>query len=364
MDGRRKVVAVVGDGGKPHREKTMLVGEWIAQSGCHLLTGGGGGVMASVSDYFGESAGRPGLAIGVIPGSSTARGSRFEYRTKGSAYPNYSVEVAVFTHLAGEDPEGERSRNHVNVLSADLVVALPGGVGTHAEIQLAKRYGKPVLLFLTGADSIFGKSAENLAEEGFAIVHDMPGLIAAGNRILDPEGSAQPPVRIPLDKCLVRSWQWADAEPIQRHANSRLVWRNLLDGFPSPYTVRDARRWLVHALSMSPETAFAIDVDGEAVGGIGFVPKEGTSSRSAEVGYWLGEKHWGRGIATDSLRAVTAYAFAHYPDLQRLYAHAFEWNAASMRVLEKAGYVKEGMMRKAAVKAGQVIDLALYAVVR
>src|SRR4051812_16990383 len=106
MDFRRKVITVVGDGANRHRDKSIVVAEWIAQSGYHLLTGGGGGVMASVTETFVECINREGVAIGIIPGTSSARGERLDYRTKGSAYPNYSVELAVYTHLPGENPEG------------------------------------------------------------------------------------------------------------------------------------------------------------------------------------------------------------------------------------------------------------------
>src|SRR5215510_8517893 len=174
---RRHVIAVVGDGANSYRDRSSMLGEWIAQSGYHLLTGGGGGVIAAVTESFVASVGREGIAVGIIPGTVTARQRSLIYRTKGSAYPNQSVEVAVFTHLPGEDPESERSRNHINILSADLVVALPGGVGTHAEIQLAKRYGKPAILFLSDEDTILGKSVGDLAAEGFEIASDFPALM-------------------------------------------------------------------------------------------------------------------------------------------------------------------------------------------
>jgi uncharacterized protein (TIGR00725 family) len=360
MNFRRKVVAVVGDGANPYREKSRLVGEWIAQSGYHLLTGGGGGVMAAVTESFVESYGREGIAVGIIPGSVRTQNGRTEYQTKGSAYPNYSVEIAVFTHLPGEDPEGERSRNHINVLSADLVVALPGGVGTHAEIQLAKRYGKPAVLFLSDEETILGKTIRDLAAEGFEVVNDFPTLMTKANRILVPRVGTRETVVVKLQKSIVRSWQWSDAGSLQHHANSREIWRNLHDGFPSPYTMRDARRWLAHALSHDPETAFAIEVDGRAVGGIGFLLKDGPAIRSAEVGYWLGRDYWGRGITTEALCAVTGYVLESYPQLVRLYAQVFDWNIASMRVLEKAGYTRECVMHKAAVKGGKLIDLVQY----
>jgi len=364
MNLRRKVVAVVGDGANPNRDKSALVGEWIAQSGHHLLTGGGGGVMTAVTEAFVESVGREGLALGIIPGSTSAHSGRLDYRTKGSGYPNYAVELAVFTHLPGEDPEGERSRNHINVLSADLVVALPGGPGTHAEIQLAKRYGKPVLLFLASNDTIWGKTAGDLSGEGFAIVRDMPALILKGNSILDADKASAESVRIALSRCVIRSWKWDDAESLQHHANNRNIWRNLHDGFPSPYTMRAARRWLTHALSRFPEMDFAIEIDDRAVGGVGFVLKEKPAGRSVEVGYWLGEEFWGRGIATDALHGITAYVIDQYPQTLRLCAQVFEWNAASMRVLEKAGYVQECVLRKAAMKNGKAIDMVQYVLLR
>src|SRR5215467_5785240 len=98
MEARRKVVLVAGDGANPYREKSTIVGEWLAQAGCHLLTGGGGGVMSGVTEAFVESAGRPGIAIGVIPGVAAPEGDTLDYRTKGTAYPNRSVEIALFTH--------------------------------------------------------------------------------------------------------------------------------------------------------------------------------------------------------------------------------------------------------------------------
>src|SRR5690242_10780562 len=98
---RRKVVAVVGDGAQAHRDRCVVIGEWIAQSGYHLLTGGGGGVMAAVTESFVASTGREGLAVGIIPGIVTAAENGLVYRTKGNAYPNRSVEIAIFTHLPG-----------------------------------------------------------------------------------------------------------------------------------------------------------------------------------------------------------------------------------------------------------------------
>jgi len=170
-------------------------------------------------------------------------------------------------------------------------------------------------------------------------------------------------VDLVLERCVIRTWQLTDAESVAKQANNRKVWRNLRDAFPFPYTIGNAKEWIRIARADSPETHFAIDVHRQAVGGIGIRLKDDIYRRSAEIGYWLGESYWGRGIATEALHALTDYAFAHF-DLCRIYADVFDWNPASMRVLEKAGYTCEGRLRKGATKDGQTIDAFLYAAVR
>ena len=169
-------------------------------------------------------------------------------------------------------------------------------------------------------------------------------------------------MEIDLTSCKVRSWKWSDADAIVRHANNRKVWLNLRDLFPHPYTAADARSWLQSVTERQPETNFAIAVKGEAVGGIGFMLQLDVAYRSAEIGYWLGEQFWGRGIATEAVIAVSEYAFSSH-DLCRLYANVFEWNPASARVLEKAGFAFEGRLRKSVTKDGQTIDQLMYAIV-
>ena len=168
---------------------------------------------------------------------------------------------------------------------------------------------------------------------------------------------------VELTVASVRSWKWSDVEAIVRHANNRNVWINLRDRFPYPYTASDARRWLESVVGFQPETNFAIAVGDEAVGGIGFSIQYDVARRSAEIGYWLGEEVWGRGIATDALLAVTDYAFANF-DLCRLYANVFAWNPASARVLGKAGYSFEGRLKRSVTKDGQTIDQLMYAIIR
>ena len=166
-----------------------------------------------------------------------------------------------------------------------------------------------------------------------------------------------------LTKSTIREWRPGDEESLVLHANNRNVSRNLRDAFPYPYTMADATRWIETAGAADPLTSFAIEVDGSAVGGIGIVLKDDVYRRSAEIGYWLGEEFWGRGIVTEALEIMTDYAFSTW-DLCRISAGVFEWNPGSVRVLEKAGYQFEGRMRKAVTKDGETIDELVFAIVR
>ena len=167
-------------------------------------------------------------------------------------------------------------------------------------------------------------------------------------------------MRLPLRASEVRSWRASDVDSLVVHANNRRVWLNLRDAFPHPYTRLDAQSFIRTMRRRDPETAFAIAVDGEAVGGIGFVLHPDVERVSAEIGYWLGEAFWGRGIVTEALVAVTRYAIATH-GLTRVYAVPYAHNAASCRVLEKAGYTLEARLRRSAVKDGFVIDQMQYA---
>jgi len=170
-------------------------------------------------------------------------------------------------------------------------------------------------------------------------------------------------VELKLSRCTVRPWRPGDETTLARYANNRNVSGNLKDRFPFPYTAADADAWIAHVSAETPPSNFAIVVDGRAVGGDGVELGEDVFRRSAEIGYWLGEPFWGRGIATEALRAVTEYAFATF-DIIRLEAGVFDWNPASARVLEKAGYALEGRLRQAVIKGGRVGDRLIYARLR
>lgn len=165
-----------------------------------------------------------------------------------------------------------------------------------------------------------------------------------------------------LASCTLRPWRAGDERSLIQHANDRRVWQNLRDRFPHPYTADDAVQW-VRMASLLTDSQFAIEVDGAAAGGIGFEQLDDVYRSGAELGYWLGAAYWGRGIMTDAVRAVAEHAFAE-AEIARLQAGVFSWNVPSMRVLEKAGFAREGVHRHAVIKSGELGDLVMYARLR
>jgi len=160
----------------------------------------------------------------------------------------------------------------------------------------------------------------------------------------------------------LRPWRNGDVASLVKYANNPNVARQLRDRFPHPYTLADARQFIQSIAHARPTMAFAITVGGEAVGGAGFAPGADVERYSAEVGYWLGEPLWGRGITSEAVRLVSDYAF-HTCNMLRLFALPFADNAQSIRVLEKAGYAREAILRASSVKHGVARDQALYALV-
>lgn len=169
-------------------------------------------------------------------------------------------------------------------------------------------------------------------------------------------------MRIEFEHGLIRDWSERDKADLAAFANNRKIWRNLTDRFPHPYTEEEASRWLAQIAGMPVRTCWAIEVGHRAIGGIGIELREGIYVKCADFGYWLGEPYWGRGIATAAVRALVPEILSRF-GLIRLQAYVFAWNPASMRVLEKAGFAREGVMRRAALKDGVLIDEVLYAYV-
>lgn len=166
-----------------------------------------------------------------------------------------------------------------------------------------------------------------------------------------------------LAGCRLRPWRADDAPSLQRHADDRAVWIHLRDRFPHPYTLQDAHAWTALTAAGLPGVHLAIEVGGEAAGGISLEPQTDIERIGAEVGFWLGTALWGRGVMTQAVGALSEWAL-NRGDWLRLYASVFETNPASMRVLEKAAFRREGVLRNSAIKDGRVLDRVLYARVR
>ena len=159
---------------------------------------------------------------------------------------------------------------------------------------------------------------------------------------------------------VLRPWRSGDEPDLIRFGNDRAVWRNMTSRFPHPYTRDDARTWLAIADARpADERNFAIEVDGQAAGGIGFRRESDLHTRTAEIGYWLGQPFWGRGLAPAALRLASDFAFDAF-DFVRLQAGVMSWNTRSCRVAEKAGYVLEARLQQHVFKDGQFCDLLIH----
>ncbi len=163
--------------------------------------------------------------------------------------------------------------------------------------------------------------------------------------------------------CRLRPLRPEDAPAIARYANNPKVAMYLRDRFPHPYATDDALRFFNYASQTAEECVACIDVGGEAAGAIGLQFRQDIERCSAELGYWLGEPFWGRGLITAAIRGFTAWAMPRF-QLTRVYAEVFADNPASARVLEKAGFTRVGLLRQAAVKHGRHHDYLLYDFVR
>jgi len=163
--------------------------------------------------------------------------------------------------------------------------------------------------------------------------------------------------------CVVRSYRADDAASLAKHGNNRRIWENLRDRFPHPFTETNGLEYITRVLQDPDATSFAIDVGGEAVGGISLHTGSDIERIGAEMGYWVGEEFWGRGIATAAIKLVTDFAFTNR-GLVRVFAIPFTTNVGSIRALEKAGFAREGIMRRSAIKDGTVREQYLYAIVR
>jgi [ribosomal protein S5]-alanine N-acetyltransferase len=171
-------------------------------------------------------------------------------------------------------------------------------------------------------------------------------------------------MEIVFEGIVLRPWSEFDAKKLALIADNKNIADNLRDGFPFPYSVKDARIWLESILSENtPPRFFAILVDNVVVGSIGIVTKTDIYRKNFEIGYFLDEKYWGKGIATRAIKAATSYAFSNF-DVVRVYAEPFADNPGSRKALEKAGFTLEATLKRNVIKNGIIKDSCIYAVLR
>lgn len=159
----------------------------------------------------------------------------------------------------------------------------------------------------------------------------------------------------------LRPFRDGDEALLVANANNINIFNNVKDNFPHPYTHKDAVGWInANEDDDKPATCLAIDVNGEVIGAIGIIIGSDIHRLTAEIGYWLGENYWGKGIMSEAVKQMVDYVFTHFPNLVRLWAAVFEYNKPSMNVLEKASFELEGIRKKGAIKNGIVIDEYVY----
>ena len=164
-------------------------------------------------------------------------------------------------------------------------------------------------------------------------------------------------------KYMLRAWRKEDLNNLVKYANNWDVAKNMTDKFPFPYTEEKGKAFIDFATKDDPTHVFAIDVDGQSVGGIGIHPQDDIHKRNAELGYWLAEPFWGLGIISDAIKEMVNFAFETY-EIDRVFARPFGTNIASQRVLEKNGFILEGKFEKVLVKNGELLDELIYSIRR
>ena len=162
---------------------------------------------------------------------------------------------------------------------------------------------------------------------------------------------------------ILRPWTLQDADSLVRYANNAAIAKNMTNQFPHPYTIDDAKTFIDFTCLCTPRHIMAIEVEGEACGGIGVHPQADVYCKNAEMGYWLGERYWGKGIVSKAITQMVGYGFHHF-DITRIFARPFSSNTASQRVLEKAGFILEGRFEKTIFKNGEYLDELIYAMRR
>ena len=161
--------------------------------------------------------------------------------------------------------------------------------------------------------------------------------------------------------CKIRRWELSDARDLATALSNKKIQDNLRDGLPYPYTEQDGKEFISAMLAANENDtfAFAITVNGKVIGSIGAFRQTNIHNKTAELGYYIAEEYWGKGIMTEAVKQLCDYVFSH-TDIIRIYAEPFAYNIGSCRVLEKAGFQYEGTLRSNALKNGNVLDMKMY----
>ena len=161
--------------------------------------------------------------------------------------------------------------------------------------------------------------------------------------------------------CKIRRWELSDARDLATALSNKKIQDNLRDGLPYPYTEQDGKEFISAMLAADENDtfAFAITVNGKVIGSIGAFRQTNIHNKTAELGYYIAEEYWGKGIMTEAVKQLCDYVFSH-TDIIRIYAEPFAYNIGSCRVLEKAGFQYEGTLRSNALKNGNVLDMKMY----
>lgn len=165
--------------------------------------------------------------------------------------------------------------------------------------------------------------------------------------------------------CKIRKWKLSDAKDLSAALSNKKIHDNLRDGLPYPYLEKDAIVYIYSMLSAKEDEtfAFAITLDDKVIGSIAVFRQQNIHRQTGEMGYYIAEEFWGKGIMTDAVKQICQYVFQH-SDILRIYAEPFAYNMGACRVLEKAGFQYEGTLRSNAVKNGKVIDMKMYSLIR
>jgi RimJ/RimL family protein N-acetyltransferase len=189
-------------------------------------------------------------------------------------------------------------------------------------------------------------------------------MFPSGFSVLNSSLSTRKIMKITFEEVVLRSWTLKDADRLAIIANNKNIADNLRDGFPFPYSISDARNWLNSIIPINePPRFFAILSNDLLAGSIGIVTKNDIYRKNVEIGYFLAEDYWGKGIMTKAIKAATAYAFSKF-DIIRVYAEPFADNPGSRKVLEKAGFMCEAVFRKNVIKNGIIKDSCIYSVLK